>query len=300
MQKKMLFIYNPYSGKGLIKNKLSEVIDIFTKGGYDVTVRPTQDVKDLKQKLITSAIEYDIVSVSGGDGTINEAVSAMYTLPETKRVPIGYIPTGSTNDFALNLSIPNDITEAAKIIVTGTARKCDIGLFNGRPFVYVAGAGAFTAVSYETPQKVKNVLGHSAYIIEGIKSLPKISAVPMEINADGVIRSGNFIICMILNSARVAGMNFKDFYSIDICDGIFEAALIEVPENILSLEGALAAIHRGKRKGPGFEVIRGKTFNIKTATPMKWTLDGEFGGKVSEVNIEVLPNAVTFIGKDDK
>ncbi len=297
MAKKMLFIFNPNSGKGMIKTKLFGIIDIFTKGGYDVTAYPTQKRGDLREQILSHRGEYDIITVSGGDGTLSEAAGALYRLDPRERIPIGYIPAGSTNDFAVNLGIPADMLEAAQLVVKGCLRECDLGLFNDIPFVYVAGLGAFTDVSYETPQDIKNLLGHSAYILEGLKRLPTITDIPLTLRVDDVIIERNCLIFMILNSSHVAGVSIKDFYSVDISDGIFEAVLIERPENLLTLEQSFSALRRGETKGPGFEVIRGSEFEIKTEQPVKWTLDGEFGGKVSEVRIKVVPRAVTFIGK---
>ena len=164
MKKKLLFIFNPCSGKGQIKNKLMEVIDIMVKAGYEVTVHSTQDREDAMQKVKSEAKNYDLVICSGGDGTLDEAVTGM--MQSEKKVPLGYIPAGSTNDFANSLKIPKDIVKAAHVAVEGRKFPVDVGYFNGDSFIYIAAFGLFTDVSYQTSQELKNVLGHAAYILE--------------------------------------------------------------------------------------------------------------------------------------
>ena len=167
--KKLLFIYNPNAGKGLIKPKLSDVLDIFVKAGYEVTVYPTQKYRDGYHKVRHFKEEYDLVVCSGGDGTLDEVVTGM--MKRKEQIPIGYIPTGTTNDFARSLHIPKDMLKAADTAVNGIVFPCDIGKFNNDFFVYIAAFGLFTDVSYQTKQEVKNVLGHLAYVLEGMKRL---------------------------------------------------------------------------------------------------------------------------------
>ena len=167
--KRMLFVYNPNSGMGLLKPKLSDVIDTFVKGGYEVTVYPTQRSQDAVRKVSEYTEEYDLVTCSGGDGTLDEVVTGM--MMRENKTPIGYIPAGTTNDFANSLHIPKDILMAAHTSVNGAPFACDIGRFNDDVFVYIAAFGLFTDVSYQTKQNVKNVLGHLAYVLEGVKRL---------------------------------------------------------------------------------------------------------------------------------
>ena len=157
-KKKMLFIFNPFSGKAQIKSKLFEIIDVFVKGGYEVIVHPTQAVGDGFEKTKELAPQVDLVVCSGGDGTLDEVVSGLMEVDQ--RVPIGYIPAGSTNDFANSLSISKDMVQAAKDIIEGNLYSCDVGAFNNDSFVYIAAFGLFTDVSYETDQHMKNILGH--------------------------------------------------------------------------------------------------------------------------------------------
>ena len=178
MKKKLLFVFNPRSGKAQIKNQLLDIVDTMVKADYEVTIYPTQCAGDAKEKVEAYAENYDLVVCSGGDGTLDEVVTGM--MHRKTKVPLGYIPAGSTNDFASSLGIPKDMEKAAEAAVTGKPFPCDVGLFNGDYFVYVAAFGLFTEVSYKTSQEWKNVLGHAAYILEGAKCLHDIPSFMMQ------------------------------------------------------------------------------------------------------------------------
>ena len=167
--KKLLFIFNPRSGKGQIKSALPDILDIMVKSGFDITVHTTQCQGDCTEVVAARAKEFDRIVVSGGDGTLDEAVTGMMRLPIGERIPVGYIPAGSTNDYGNSLGIDKDMLHAAEIAVSGEPFKVDIGTFNNNSFVYVAAFGIFTEVSYQTPQDMKNIFGHAAYIMEGAK-----------------------------------------------------------------------------------------------------------------------------------
>ena len=203
-KKKMLFIYNPKAGKAKIRSNLLDIIDIFTKAGFEVTAYPTQAkgdavaaVKEQKQGY------YDIVVCSGGDGTLDEVVTGMMQCE--KRTPIGYVPAGSTNDFANSLHIPKNMIDAAQVIVEGETFNCDVGAFNEDIFVYIAAFGIFTDVSYETRQDLKNLLGHMAYILEGMRRLSAIKAYRMKVESEELSVEGEFLFGMITNSTSVGG-----------------------------------------------------------------------------------------------
>ena len=181
--KKMLFIYNPNAGTGTLKPKLSDVLDIFTKGGYEVTVYPTQKPHDAVEKIRSFREEYDLLVCSGGDGTLDEAVTGMQL--RGTDIPLGYIPAGTTNDFASSLGISKDILEAANTAVNGVPFSCDVGMFNEDPFIYIAAFGLFTDVSYETKQSMKNILGHLAYVLEGTKRIFNIPSYKIKVTHDG-------------------------------------------------------------------------------------------------------------------
>ncbi len=294
--KKMLFIYNPEAGKGRIKASLFEIIDIFTKGGYLTSAYPTQDRGDCTNMIHEFASSYDVAVVSGGDGTLSEAVTGMLSLPRDERVPLGYIPSGTVNDFASGNSIPKSMTEAAHAIVDGKMINYDIGDLNGNKFVYVAGFGAFTDVSYDTPQFTKNIFGNAAYLFEGLKRLPSIESTKVDIKTDGGLEFHEDVyICLILNSIRVAGLEFGNFYDIDTSDGLFEIALIPKTDNLLELAAIVGGILNGEPKSDGVKLIGTSSAEITTEKPVRWTLDGDFGGETDHVTFKVDHNAINFI-----
>lgn len=298
MRKKMLFIFNPRSGKGRIKNALFELMDLFTAVGYDVTVHPTQSPEDCSETVVRLAEDFDVLAVSGGDGTLNEAVTGMLMIPEEKRIPIGYIPSGTMNDFANGNGIPKDIVSAAKTLIGGDTKEYDIGKFNEKKFIYVAGFGAFTDVSYATPQSTKNFFGPAAYFVEGIKSLSKIEGIDVRITADdGRIIEEEALICLIMNSTSVAGVGFGDFYNVDTSDGLFEIVVIPKSSKITDLAAVISEIMNGERDSGGVHVISTSRAVIETEKSVRWTIDGEFGGETDRVSFEVLHNAVKFIVK---
>lgn len=289
--KKLLFVFNPKAGKGIIKNELFNIVDIFTKDGYDVTVYPTQYSGDGGRKLKEEATGYDLVVASGGDGTLSEAVSAMLTLD--KRIPLGYIPTGSTNDVAASLGLPTKAVECAKAIAKGVYFDYDIGQFNGDTnFVYVAAFGAFTEVSYETPQQYKNRFGFAAYLVEAMRRVTEIHGYDLTIEHDGETIEGSFALGLISNAQSIAGM--KNFIQDGVCydDGLFEVCLIKTPSNAIELSSILADAAINKLTGPAFVTFRTSGLKIKSEQPMAWSLDGESGGVHNEVEITNLKQAI--------
>lgn len=300
MRKQLLFIFNPHSGKGRIKQFLLDIIDIFTKADYAVTVHPTQEPGDCAKEIARLDPRYDLIAVSGGDGTLNEAVTGMLKLPKSKRIPIGYIPAGTMNDFASGNGIPKTMVDAAEAIISGSVINYDIGMFNDSCFIYVAGFGAFTDVSYDTPQLSKNILGNAAYVVEGIKRLPSLTGTHVRIKTEGGEEiEEDVMMCLIMNSASVAGFEVGEFYTIDTSDGLFEIVLIPMAENIIDIASVITSIRKGERDKGGVRVISTKGAEILTDEPVAWTLDGEFGGETTSVRFKVAPSAVQFIIKEN-
>ncbi len=297
MNKKMLFIFNPHAGKGTIGPKLLSLIDDFTKHGYDVTAYPTQAREDALRKVREEGKYYDRIVCSGGDGTLDEVVTGM--MESEVKVPIGYIPAGSTNDFAKSLKIPTMATAAAQIAVEGTPYGCDIGKFNKDHFVYIAAFGAFTDVSYQTDQKIKNVLGHLAYVLEGVKRLPLLKSYELEVEADGQRYQGSFIYGMVTNSISVGGYKNLTGKDVQLNDGLFEVTLIYMPKNILELQEILGAIVLGDLQGDNFLSFKASSLKFYSDNLIPWTLDGEFGGEHCEVLVENQKQAVSIM-VDDK
>lgn len=291
--KKMLMVFNPHAGKGIIADDLCEVIDVFTKGGYLVTAYTTQSPGDGYNRIKEWGADYDIIVASGGDGTLSEAVKALMALSmeqrdengDPLRIPLGYIPAGSTNDVAASLKIPLDPVECARSIVDGVYFDYDVGSFNGEYFVYVAAFGAFTEVSYETPQEIKNVFGHAAYVYEGIKRINKVRGYDITVQHDGEVIKGNFILGFVSNSVSIAGMKSLAADSVCFDDGLFEVSLVKTPTNPLELSQILAEASTGKLSKKNFVVFKTSELVITSDERIAWTLDGEAGGEHTFVNI---------------
>ncbi|WP_346909769.1 diacylglycerol/lipid kinase family protein [Faecalicatena orotica] len=282
--KKMLFIYNPNAGTGLLKPKLSEVLDIFVKGGYEVTVYPTQRYHDALSKTISYTDDYDIVVCSGGDGTLDEVVTGM--AQREKQVPIGYIPAGTTNDFANSLHISKDMLEAADTAANGVPFPCDVGIFNDDFFVYIAAFGLFTDVSYETKQSMKNVLGHLAYVLEGTKRIFNIPSYHIKVTYDGETLEDDFVFGMVTNSRSVGGFKGIIGKNVVFDDGEFEVTLIKTPKNPIELNEIIGSLVIKQIDSAHMYSFRTGSIKFESVEEIPWTLDGEFGGEHDEVVIK--------------
>lgn len=293
MKKRLLFILNPFSGKAQIKNQLLEIVDTMVKAGYEVTVYPTQAQGDAIHKVEEEAAAYDLLVCSGGDGTLDEVVTGMMHRGFT--MPLGYIPAGSTNDFATSLGIPKDMVKAANAAVAGEEFPCDIGSFNGDYFVYVAAFGLFTDVSYKTSQEWKNVLGHAAYILQGVRSLHDIPSFLMQVEYDNTRLQDEFIYGMISNSTSVGGFKGMTGKDVLLDDGVFEVTLIKKPKNPIELNEIIASLIN--LVDDTDMVYSFKTDEVKfTANEdIPWTLDGEFGGVHAEVRVRNLCRTVKIM-----
>ena len=289
--KKLLFVYNPRAGKEMLKPRLSDVLDIFVKAGYEVTVHPTQAYRDAYYQIKEYEVgKYDLIACSGGDGTIDEVATGMMKRREMGKdvVPVGYIPAGTTNDFAKSLHIPRKPLAAADNAVKGVPFPCDIGKFNDSVFVYIAAFGIFKDVSYETDQAVKNVLGHMAYILEGAKRIFNIPSYKIKVEHDGEVIEDEFIFGMVTNSRSVGGFSNMVGKNIVFDDGLFEVTLIKTPKNPIALQEIIAALLIEQVDTKHMYTFKTKKFTLDSVEEIPWTLDGEFGGEHDEVVIENL------------
>ena len=294
MKKKVLFIVNPKSGKGSIRSKLLDIVDIFVKAEFDLTLYISQSAGDARAKAKEVERRYELVICSGGDGTLDEVISGMMECE--KRSAIGYIPCGSTNDFAHSLKIPTSMTKAAEHIAAWKEFPCDIGRFNDDYFVYIAAFGLFTDVSYETSQDVKNVLGHLAYILEGMKKLTEIKSYPMKVESEEMTVEGNFLFGMVTNSTSVGGFRNITGKHVHLDDGVFEVTLIKTPQNILELNEIIQAVIAGKSENNKyFYQFRSKAVKFISGDPVAWTLDGEFGGYHEVVDVKNDKQALSLL-----
>ena len=298
MKKKVLFVYNPNAGKELIKPKLAEVIDIIVKAGYEMVIYPTQGYQDAYRKITEYKDEYDLVICSGGDGTIDEVVTGMMSREE--RVPIGYIPTGTTNDFATSLYIPKNLLAAADTAVNGKKFPCDVGTFNEDVFVYIAAFGLFTDVSYQTKQEIKNVFGHLAYILEGSKRIFHIPAYEMKVTYDDVVIEEEFIFGMITNSRSVGGFRNMIGDRVVFDDGKFEVTLIKKPKNPIEMQEIIAALLLSDIDSKHMYAFQSSKISFESKGSLAWTLDGEYGGEHDYVEIENRKQALEIMVPADK
>ncbi len=293
--KKMLFIFNPHSGKGQIKNKLMDILLMFVQKGYKVEVHPTQRKGDAMEVTKKTAKQYERIVISGGDGTLNEVVNGLGLIEKDKRPSVGYIPAGTTNDFASNLKIPKNMIKAAELAVGENNFNCDIGLFGDKRFLYVAAFGILTDVAYSTPQMNKNYFGQLAYILEGMKKLPNLKSYDIEVITDDDEYSGKFIFGMASNSNYVAGIKTRTGLRADLSDGLFEVFLIKAPQNIMEFQLAISDLISQNFSSERFLIFRTKKARFKFAEEVPWTIDGEFGGNIEDVEISLDEKGINFL-----
>lgn len=283
----MLFVYNPKAGKAQIKNKLAGILDIFASAGYEITIVPTQKHGDATDVVARRHREYEMVVCSGGDGTLDEVVTGM--MRSGFGTPVGYIPAGSTNDFGGSLSLPKNMLRAAEVIVQGENFPCDIGTFRyddvDDVFVYIAAFGLFTDVSYETDQDMKNVLGHMAYLLEGMKRLSSIHSFHMKVSWEGNEEEGDFIFGMVTNSTSVGGFKNITGKHVKLDDGVFEVTLIRRPKNPVELNNIMMALLNRDINTDAMYCFRTAEVVLESEEPVAWTLDGENGGSHTRVTI---------------
>ena len=292
MEKKLFFVFNPKAGKGKIKTALMDIVDIFNKGGYEVIIRATQYPKDAYEMTKKYADKVDLVVCSGGDGTLDEVVAG---LVETgSKVPVGYIPAGSTNDFAGSLFIPKNMVAAAEMIMAENVYRCDIGKFNKQTFTYIAAFGLFTDVAYETDQDLKNILGHLAYLLEGVKRLFDIQSYHMKVTTEDEIFEDDFMYGMITNSRSVGGFKNLTGKNVDMNDGLFEVTLITTHKNPMDMQEIISGLMSGKDNSDLIYTFKTSRIRIQSDEAVAWTLDGEYGGDHKEVEIRNLHRALNL------
>ncbi len=283
MKRKLLFIYNPKAGKAKIKSKLADILDVFAKSGFETTICPTQFKGDAEQIMEKRSADYELIVCSGGDGTLDETVTGMFK--SGLRTPLGYIPAGSTNDFAGSLALPKSMVRAAETIVSGKNFPCDVGTFNEDVFVYIAAFGLFTEVSYETDQEAKNLLGHMAYVLEGMKRLSSIKSFPMRVSYEDKIIVENFIFGMVTNSISVGGFKNITGKNVQLDDGVFEVTLIKQPKNAIELNNIMVSLVNHDIDTDLMYCFRTSSIAFESPEPVAWTLDGENGGSHKSVHI---------------
>ncbi len=294
---KLLFIVNPTAGHGTIQKDFFDIIDLFTKAGYRVEVHPTQNSSDCKEYILEEGHKYNRIVCAGGDGTLDQTVEGCLELGDNHKenLDIGYIPCGTTNDYARSLSIRLRPLEAAKQILKGKTKLLDVGLFQNDPYIYVAAFGVFTSVSYSTPQAAKNMIGHAAYVLEGFKEATSIAVHHMVVKFDNRTVEGDFIYGQITNSLSVGGFRLIGTNHVIFDDGKFECVFIRKMDNLDQFNNLLTAIAIGEIYDDIMLVERAKTIQIISDDEVAWTTDGEYSGTYKECKIEVLPKKLPLI-----
>ena len=292
--KSLHLIINPNAGTRQGRRFLPEMISIFNRAGYLCSVYVTEKRGDAVDFARAHAGEADLVVACGGDGTLNEVITGLQL--GGHKPSLGYIPCGSTNDFASGLELPLAPLLACDSIVLGNPRPLDVGLFGSdRYFSYTASFGAFTSVSWSTSQNVKNVLGHAAYILEGIRSLADIHPIHMKVTADVQEYEDDYIFGAVCNSTSLGGVLKLDDSEVHMSDGLFEALLIPFPPDLLVLNRILTALRTHCYDDPSLYFLRASSFVFEGAPEITWTLDGEAAEGTSRVEIKNIHNAISLI-----
>ena len=298
MRNKALLIMNPKSGTMQASKMLSDILQKFSECNYMTTVLMTTTRGDATRYAENYAADYDLLVVAGGDGTFNEVIEGVKE--KNIDIPIGYIPSGSTNDFANGLGLPKTILEAAERVTTGTEKTLDIGEFNGRYFSYVASFGAFTSTTYTVPQNLKNILGHTAYILSGIKDIVNIHPIHAKIvtdkgTADERTVEGDYLFGAVCNSTSVGGIIHLNEEDVDMNDGKMEVLLIKMPKDLIEMNAILGSMMINDLDTKHIDFFSAKNLEIEIDEGTHWTLDGEYEEGAKHVEINTLESAIKII-----
>ena len=289
----MLFVMNPNAGTRKAKRYLADILGVFNRADYQVEVYMTACQGDGEAAVIRRAKDQDLIVCCGGDGTFNETVSGL--MKTGLDIPVGYIPAGSTNDFAKALGLSQKIVDAAKQIVNGEGVKVDLGRFGSRYFTYVASFGVFTRTSYATPQNVKNALGHTAYLLEGISELSQIRKVPIKMEIDGEVVEDNFLFGAICNSTSIGGILTLDPKQVDLTDGKFEVLLVRAPRDLSEIGECIQAVQKQVYNCKMITFRSASIVKITAPESMSWTLDGERAEGQDLIEVENLHHAIKIM-----
>lgn len=295
--KHIFLIVNPSAGMGAARERLYDILTAFAEEDCVTTVCPLLPEKGITSDALLREVDdsRDIIVCFGGDGTLSRTIDSYVRLGLTR--PIGYLPAGSTNDFARSLGIPGEATRGARAIARGKVFRYDLGVFNDRFFNYVAAFGAFTKVSYETNQAFKNVLGYAAYLLSALFTVGEALNVrcPMAIEHDGGREEGSFIFGAVSNSTSVAGFRVPFEKEARMDDGLFEVILIRSPETFGDFTAIMGCLATGNLSSPFIQVFQTDELLIHSGNSTAWTLDGEYGGSPETIRISMLQRRIPLI-----
>ncbi len=293
MGKKLLLIMNPCSGKMIGKRYLADILEKFCRAEYTPTVYITTGRGNARELAAAHGGEADLVVCLGGDGTFNEVVAGLLSGGHT--TPLGYIPCGSTNDFANSIGLNKNLPKAADAIIAGEPHTYDVGLFGERYFTYIASFGAFTRASYATPQDVKNALGHLAYILEGIKDLSNIRPWHLRFELEDEVLEGDYLFGALCNSTSVGGVLTLKADAVDMNDGLLELLLIKMPKTAAELNECIKALVEQKYNTPAITFRSTARVTVTADPEMEWSLDGEWNGGCEQVTVQTVRDAIRLV-----
>lgn len=296
--KKLLLLMNPNAGQRKVNKHLPQIISLFNGCGWEVTVFMTTGPGSGREIVARRAAEYDLVVCAGGDGTLNETISGV--LDSGADCPVGYIPCGSTNDFAATLKLSTDVMTAAAEIMEGEPVSYDVGRWNDRYFSYIASFGAFTRVSYATPQNLKNALGHLAYVLSGITELPQIRNIPMRLELDGELLEGEYLFGAVSNATSVGGLLTINPKLVDLRDGKFEVMLVRMVRDTAELAECIAALQNQTYDCAAITFRSVSRLTVHQNPELAWTLDGERAEGSRTITIENLHQAIRLVQKREE
>lgn len=294
MKKSMVIIVNPAAGKGAYKKKFADVLKVFSDAGYSPRLCFTAGRGDASELAAENGSDCETLVCVGGDGTLSEVVAGLMRLE--KRPTVGYIPLGTANDVARSLGLPkNDPLAAARRIVSGEAIPFDVGERTGGYFNYVAAFGAFTEVSYGTPQKAKRRLGEAAYLIGAAKSLRSLKSRRVRVTYDGGSLEGDYLYGSVSNSYSVAGMVDLPKDKVSLGDGMHELILLKKPKNVAAFASLAARVLRGNLESEYIEILHTSRAVFEFDAPESFTFDGENGGAHERIEFSNRPQAIRII-----
>ena len=297
-RRKLLLIMNPKSGVMLAPKYLSELVERFSRAGYLTQILMTTARGDARDFAAEYGGEVDVVAVSGGDGTLNEVIDGMITAGH--KTDIGYIPSGSTNDFANSIGLTGSIYDCTDRIIEGKGRPLDVGCFNGRYFSYIASFGAFTSTSYSVPQNLKNIFGHAAYVMGGIKEIAELKPIHAKFISDkdtshSRVYEGDYVIGAVCNSRSIGGILHLENLGVDMSDGQMEVLLIKMPKDIIQLSETAVSMLGGSFLSNQIESFTTSSLEVEIENDIHWTLDGEYEEGSTYCEIKILPSAISVL-----
>ena len=292
-KKRILLIINPIAGKLSTKASRFRMAELFRKNGYQVDMKSTKAKGHATQLVLEHALDNDIIVCCGGDGTLNEVISGVMQLGV--QIPVGYIPAGTTNDFATSLNLSSQIEVAAQTIMAGHKKTLDIGSFNDkRYFNYIASFGAFTGTSYSTPQSSKNMIGHLAYVLEGVKDIPSIHPYHVRVEANGEVYEDDYVFGAVSNSTSIGGIVKLDADQVDLNDGLLELILVKNPKTPLDLHKIILFLSKKENNNDTIVFLKTAEATFTMQEPISWTIDGEYEPGGTSIKIKNIPNAITI------